>query len=444
MGQSERTLTSLGKRVAALQDEAPEARLDRERGRARLLRVEAGGARPRRRAAVATLLAAAALMMAALVLLRPRAPLRFELGGAGAGVVGAWIAAPPGAVMPVRFSDGSELRLLPGGRARVASVSADGADVALERGALEVSVIHRQATRWTVRVGPFQVQVVGTRFEVSWDPVAERFVVALREGAITVAGPVVGEARAVRAGERLTIAPALGTLETTAIDAPAAIDAPRAIDAPAAIAAPPAIDAPTPLPAPLEPPAPPPPPPPPPETGPAPPRSAASAARPAPREAPAWRTLALDGKYREALAAAEHQGFDGLCAASGAADLYALGEAARLGGEPARATQAFTALRARFAGSPEAAAAAFMLGRTAQDRRKDHAGAAGWFARYLAEQPGGAFAAEALGRLVEARDRTGDEEGARRAAERYLAAYPGGSYTLYARRVLARADAGAP
>jgi outer membrane protein assembly factor BamD (BamD/ComL family) len=87
---------------------------------------------------------------------------------------------------------------------------------------------------------------------------------------------------------------------------------------------------------------------------------------------------------------------------------------------------------------------AFILGRLAQDQRHDHAGAAVWLTRYLAEQPGGAFAAEALGRLVEAADKQGDEAGARRAAERYLKAYPSGSHAGYARRVLARADASSP
>ena len=99
--------------------------------------------------------------------------------------------------------------------------------------------------------------------------------------------------------------------------------------------------------------------------------------------------------------------------------------------------QAFTALRARFPGSPEAASATFVLGRIAQDQTRDYAGAAGWFTRYLSEQPGGAFAGDALGRLVEVADKQGDEAGARRAAERYLTAYPGGSHAGYARRVVA-------
>jgi TolA-binding protein len=444
MGQSERPLTSLGRHVGGLQDRAPEARLDRDQGLARFLAAEIRPAPPARRAlhlaapAAALALAAAA----ALLVLRPREAVRFEVGAAASGVVGAWIAAPAAEDLPIRFSEGSVLRLAPGGRARVAALDADGAEVALERGALDVAVVHRDRTRWTIRVGPYQVRVVGTRFETRWDPMSEQFAVALREGAITVSGPVVGEERAVRAGERLRVSAAHGTLEVEPItigsEASGAVETSPAPGSPA-VTVPPAL--------PGEPPAQP--------VGvtsaqpvrpePAHPEPRTEAAHPDPTPAtPGWRALALDARYKDALAAAEREGFDGICGTASAGELRALGDAARLGGSAGRAVQAFTTLRRRFPGSAEAAEAAFILGRIAQDHSRDYAGAAGWLARYLSEQPGGAFAAEALGRLVEAADKQGDGEAARRAAERYLAAYPNGSHAGYARRVLARADAPSP
>ncbi|WP_437522057.1 FecR domain-containing protein [Sorangium sp. So ce726] len=513
MGQSERPLTTLGRHVAELQDRMPAARLDRERGRARLLaagpvpdtepagrgersRRESSWARRRTRPGwpfavrLAALLAVVPLLVAALavaLVARPRAPMRFELGTADPGAVGAWIAAPAMAELPIRFSDGSLLRLAPGGRARVASVDADGAELSLERGALDLSVVHREGARWTVRVGPFQIHVIGTRFETRWDPVTEQLMVALHEGAITVSGPVVGESRAVHAGERLTISPATNTLEVGPIDAasgptstaiapgaaaPSAADpgaaAPSAadpgamatsaadLDAGAPSAAAPSAAAPnTPAPSEAAP-------------GAAAPSTSAPLATartrdagtaalegqaggegsvaplPAHQETPSWRALVLEARYRDALAAAESEGFDALCDAASASDLHALGDAARLGGSPARATQAFASLRARFPSSPEAASAAFMLGRIAQDQSKDHAAAARWFSRYLNEQPAGAFAADAAGRLVEAEDRRGDEAGARRAAEQYLAAHPSGSHAAYAKHVLARGSKAVP
>jgi outer membrane protein assembly factor BamD (BamD/ComL family) len=78
-----------------------------------------------------------------------------------------------------------------------------------------------------------------------------------------------------------------------------------------------------------------------------------------------------------------------------------------------------------------------MLGGIAQDHGKDHDGATRWFETYLSEQPGGRFAAEAAGRLVEAEDKRGNRAGAERAAKRYLDVYPNGSHAQYARSLLA-------
>ncbi|WP_437321782.1 FecR domain-containing protein [Sorangium sp. So ce385] len=452
MGKSERSLIDLGRRVAALQDQAPEARLDHARGRARLGAAELRARPPTRPLAVRlSAISAAALLVVAIVagvVMRPR-PLQFTLGAGEPGAVGAWLAASSTAELPVRFSDGSWLLLAPGGRARVAAVDADGAEIALERGALDLSIVHSDHTRWSVRVGPFQVHVIGTRFETRWDPTTEQLVVALREGAITVSGPIVGDARAVRAGERLTISPAKGTLEVGALDEAPAPAPTAAVPSAPAPSAPPEVAVPdeaAPVVATPD------------VASPGPPTRAGEAAPPSPRvrasadvtaaparpAAPDWRALALEAKYKDALAAAELEGFDAICAAASAHDLRVLGDVARLGGNPARAGQAFTSLRARFPGSPEAATAAFLLGRIAQDQSKDHAGAAGWFTRYLSERPGGENATEAAGRLIEAAHEMGDEAGARRAAERYLAAHPSGPHAAYARRVLARGGRATP
>jgi TolA-binding protein len=152
-----------------------------------------------------------------------------------------------------------------------------------------------------------------------------------------------------------------------------------------------------------------------------------------------WRSLADRGLYKEAFAAANVAGFEGICATATVDDLRALGDAARLAGSPASAVQALVRLRERFRASPEAAAAAFFLGRVAQDQRDDPAGAARWFRSYLAEEPSGEFAAEALGRLVEIEDTRGEADAARKVAERYLATYPQGPHAGYARAVLAGA-----
>jgi TolA-binding protein len=429
MGQSEQSLMSLGRRVAELQDRAPEARLDRDRGRALLLKApvpEAPAPKAAKRLAatraLAPLVATVAMAAVFALWLLPREAIHFEVGASGPGALGEWIAAPPSAELPIRFSDGSVLRLARGGRVRVATVSAEGAEIALERGALDLAVVHRDGTRWMVRAGPFRIDVVGTRFDTRWDPIAEELDVALHEGVIIVSGPVVGDMRRVRAGEELHVSIPRGTLEVGAAAPPAKESSASAPDeAPEALSPAPSTQGP-------------------------PPReiSPRGVPAPAPRARASWRSFARHARYKEALAAAEAEGFDALCASASAGDLQALADAARLGGGPARATQALSALRGRFPGSPESASAAFLLGRMAEDRRGDYAGAIAWFERYLAEAPRGELAEDARGRIVEAADKMGDLAAARDAAELYLMLYPTGAHAAYAKAVLARGSSPAP
>lgn len=441
MGRNERSLRALGRHVAGEQDTSPEATLDQERGLAAFL---AEAAKPAQKAPsraprlglVGALAAAFALAAWLFFGFTPRDTLHFQIGNLEQGSVGAWLAAPSGASLPLHFSDGSEGILAPESRARVVALSPEGAEIALERGSLSLSVIHHDTTRWRVRGGPFQVAVVGTRFDTRWEPDTEELELTLHEGAVRLSGPVVGE-RAVATGEHLRVSVARGTLEVRGL-LPAAPPAPPAVAAPpetALLAPPPAATLPVATTGAR--PAPPPPSIPGPGPGPSPSPSAA------PGGLPLWLTLYRGAQYAEALRAAESEGFDALCDSASAKDLSALADVARLGGSAARTGQALTALRARFAGTPEAAAAAFLLGRAAQDRYRDPAGAAQWFQRYLNEAPTGELAAEARGRLVEVTDAMGDQAGARTAAERYLALYPGGAHAAFARAVLAR-GAGAP
>jgi transmembrane sensor len=150
----------------------------------------------------------------------------------------------------------------------------------------------------------------------------------------------------------------------------------------------------------------------------------------------AWKGLAQQQKYREALASAEAEGFEETCRKASARDLVLLGNAARFAGSAARAEQAFKAVRSRFSGSAEASMAAFYLGRIAYDQRGDRRQAVEWFRSYLREAPGGAFAREAAGRLLEAERALGDRGGAQAAARSYLDKYPSGPHAGLAREML--------
>jgi transmembrane sensor len=418
MGHEERPLIALGKALARTQDEQlhPASR-DLDPGRERLLHAVARRrerAPTRRRIALSMAFAAAAALLIVLVLL-PRRPLHFRAAGGAEGRLGEWIAAPAGEALPLRFSDGTVLALDPEARARVVTVEARGARVVLERGRIEASVVHREGTRWTLDVGPFAVLVTGTRFHVSWTPETEAFRLDLEEGSVRVTGPLVGEPRTVSAGQTLKIACKERRLELTSADPVKAETAVLANQAPPDPPAPePTIPAIPSAPAPLT-------------------------ARPiesAPR--PSFRDLNAQGKYEEAVRAAESEGFASTCDRLGPADLMALADAARFAGKPARAADALRALRRHFPGDPRAATAAFLLGRAAFDQRGAHGEAATWFTTYLAEQPRGSLAGEALGRLFECQQRTGDLASARATAQRYLDAYPTGPNAEQAKSLLAR------
>jgi TolA-binding protein len=163
-----------------------------------------------------------------------------------------------------------------------------------------------------------------------------------------------------------------------------------------------------------------------------PPSDSASAAQPA-----SWRDLSRRGDYKGAVAAAEAGDWGGLCDGLSGADLLELGTTARLAGRRARAVEAYSAVRRRFGGSEAAANAAFHLGQLSFDGAQSYGEAHRWFSTYLAERPGGALAAEALGRSMEAEQRLGDLVAARETARAYLARYPGGAHAELATSLLA-------
>jgi hypothetical protein len=144
-----------------------------------------------------------------------------------------------------------------------------------------------------------------------------------------------------------------------------------------------------------------------------------------------WRELAAAGKYNEALAAAEHAGFAQEIERASAQDLASLADAARYSGRPALAKQALLGQRRRFGAR---GASAFLLGKIAADQQGAGGEAARWFETYLAEEPNGALAEQALGRLLQMRK--GDPALGRATAERYLARYPKGAQAALARSLV--------
>ncbi len=342
-------------------------------------------------------------------------------GGATRGTVGDWIAAPPEGGLPLRFSDGSVIRLDADARARVAEVTPRGARVVLEQGTARAHVEHRAATRWDIEAGPFNVRVVGTTFEVGWDPARDLFTVSLEQGQVAVQGCALPHERLVITGQTFQATCRNGRIASDSAPSEAVAVPPVVTTAGMA----PSVTAPVQRPAAVS------------DRGSLP---AARQAALAPASATGeggrsrWRSLLARGLKDDAVDAAEAEGLLAVCDGSDAAALMDLADAARFAGRTDAAGIVLRRLRERFPADERASVAAFHLGRMAFDRAA-YDEARGWFAAYLDEQPHGPLAREASGRVMEALERSGDHARARDAAKRYIEDFPNGPHAELARSI---------
>jgi TolA-binding protein len=353
-------------------------------------------------------LAGAAVAGALVFWLRVRVPISFEIGGTGMpGRMGDLVESRGKEPLAVRFSEGSSLFLHQGGRLRVLSSDARGARVLVEDGFVDAAITHvrRDKPHWNFEVGPFHVLVTGTRFQLDFHSEDQSLSLVTQEGQVLVSGACLSTPRAVSAGERLDLSCLLQEGRA------ALLQEERAAHAASAPGSSPAM---------LE-------------------ESAAplGSDRGA-RSTPRWRELLAAGRLADGLQAVERADFNRVCQVATAKELLALADAARLYGRATRAMTALRVLRQRFPASPDAATAAFTLGRIAFERQHAYAEAADWFATCLREQPDGPLMGDSFGRLMEARARAGDQARARMDAQQYLRRFPEGPYASEARGILSK------
>jgi ferric-dicitrate binding protein FerR (iron transport regulator) len=359
----------------------------------------------RRLLPVASLLAAAALVA---FVVWPEPPLGVSLRshpGTAADFV-----ATGGTEDVLDFTDGSEVRVRAGSELRVLDVLANGSHVALERGAAHVAVVHRAKTRWLFSAGPYRVHVVGTQFELSWNPETGGLMVAMDDGIVEVDGPGLARQR-VTSRQRLeaNAQPASASLFLAPTEAPKA-------QAPSPVAEP-------------EP-------------------SVSAARRPRVEKAPAvvverprssgpsWRQLADKGDDLGAMNAAEQAGFTWLSNSMPRGDVLALGNVALKAGQPAQATEAWLAVRHRFAGTTAATDAAIRLGHLEADLEHDHDASVRWFSVAVREAPNATTAPQALGDWLEVLVHAGRNEQAKKVATEYLRRFKNGPSAELAKTVL--------
>jgi hypothetical protein len=341
---------------------------------------------------------AAALALAAVLLVWPRSKeLTYSIEGSLAD--GSYVQAGEHSSATLRFDEGSELVLDPSSRARVGAVTPHGATVVLENGRAHVSVHHVPGAAWTVHAGPFDIAVTGTKFDVAWS--GEELDLELYEGTVTVRGPLVGGALDLHAGQRIS-AHAGGSLDVRPI---ASVTLGETSSTTVSSDRPSAPEAPI---------------------------SSSSAAPEASKPTVSWAQRAAAGDFRGVMDDADRLGIEVALASRSLEDLAALSDAARFSGRPEVARRALLAERSRFAGSGAATSAAFLLGRLSEDSFGQISEAISFYEQYLAEAPGGAFSAEALGREMMALKRSRGSTAAVPAATDYLARYPSGPYAAAA------------
>ncbi|HEX3696780.1 MAG TPA: FecR domain-containing protein [Polyangia bacterium] len=376
---------------------------------------------------------ALALATALLIWLRWQGPpVTYVLAGAALGGDGyiAGVAAAPAALT---FSEGTKVDLAPGSRAVVVATDRHGARVRLEDGGAHFSVVHRPRARWAVDAGPFTVQVIGTTFDVRWSGSDDLFEIHLLVGSVHVHGPLTGDGVTLQAGEKLQARVNQGMLRVERVGAPSAAISLPAARTPTALAPPKPFTPPSAFLVPSV------------RTAAPPPRAphsrAVAVASPSPTLAigQSWRQRVASGDFRSVVAEAEEQGLV-ICLKMLPDDrLGTLADAARYSGRADIASDALSALRERFPGSPAARRAAFLLGRLAEESGQSPSLGLRWYEMYLTEAPNGSYASEALGRQMLVVNRQSGAAAASALARQYLRLFPSGAYAAEAESVVAGA-----
>jgi hypothetical protein len=326
---------------------------------------------------------------------------------------GGYVRSSAGHEPELAFSDGTNIHVMPSSRARVLDVGRRGARLMLEDGRAHVQVAHRPGADWQVQAGAFLIHVHGTAFFVEWNAAQSRFDLQMESGVVSVDGPRSVDAVVLRGGQSLSVR----------LDGARVVASTRP---PLGVAASPRSGSET-VPAPLPVEAPPP-------------ESPASVdtPRPAPSAAPQrarWSERLADGEAAGIVAEAQRRGVASVLAGASTEDLAALADAARFRDQDQLARRVLLAQRRRFPGTLRAGEASFLLGRLADGPGGRASDALAWYDRYLREAPTGAYAAEAMGRMMLVLERQHRTDEAHTVAAAYLRRFPDGAYARAARAV---------
>jgi hypothetical protein len=312
------------------------------------------------------------------------APLRYSLTGGQIAEDGQLRVDASGSSV-LSFSDGSQVRLSSALHGRLVSVTHDGARLRLSDGEADVAVVSRPSSNWELNAGPYAVFVKAADFSVRFRESEQLLEVRLRSGTLSVEGPLANDGITLHAGQQLTIRKPEGEIVVR--------DAGKAE---------------TLLPVRAE------------------------------RSELSWSEMLTEGRFATIVAQAESRGLAQVLGNASSADLAALADAARFNKNTAVAERVLHAQRARFAGSPAASDAAFLLGQLYETSASRSAEAESWYETYLTEAAGGAYTAEALGHKMLVVERHRGHVAALPVAREYVDRFPDGAYAKSALAILAR------
>jgi hypothetical protein len=311
----------------------------------------------------------------------------------------------------------------------------------LEKGCAKVRVVHRRKdTRWTVAVGPFSVAVVGTRFDVFWDPVTEKIRVELFDGRVEIAGPKYASPATLLSGQRFeasadasgwSVTP-LGIAATASLEdakTQGVTTAPKSEIATSSAVPVQAVSV----------------------TRSSETRSSRAVASSHERdghfrplaeasrdstsavEGRQWSKLVASGEFKQVTREADAMGLMACLSNCSASDLRALADASRYTG---RLDTAEAALRALYDKYPAQATSAIYLLGSVDEARGRNVSALRWYEAYLAKVSSGGFVGEARAARLRMLVATEGNAAARQAAREYLESYPRGAAAGLATKIL--------
>ncbi|HEY4104712.1 MAG TPA: FecR domain-containing protein [Polyangiaceae bacterium] len=314
------------------------------------------------------------------------------------------------------FSDQSHISAGPNAAFSVEVMGKHAALTRLVRGKLHISVHHEPSTHWRFFAGRYEVQVVGTEFDLSWNEKSESLSLEMVSGEVRVLGAP-GAARVVKGGSVLRLPERAGESAAAEAATPAPSTntehaAPSARDPTKPLAASELDRA---------------------RHARALPESVGSAA-PA-SESAGWSALLKGGQFSAVVSAAEARGIEQALANESASNLKALAQAARYTARAQLSLRAWQSLRRRFGSEPLGVEASFFLARSYEEAGNARE-ALRWLGTYTSEAPSGVYSSEAFGRRLLLLQKIAGRAAALAGARDYLTRFPGGPYEKTAHAIL--------